>query len=210
MECDEVIHVGDAVGIGPHPAEVVSLLTDRGVRCVMGNHDEIAAFGLPKPLPPWMSEGEAEHQRWTHDQLTQAQLEAVRSWPYELSVRCGEATVVFIHYARTTDGAFDHVANPTADDLWRLHAGAAGDVVVFGHDHREYDLATGGRRFLNPGSVGCHDKAEARALILAPADAAPSVARVTAPYDDTDLLADYEERQVPERDFILRTFIRRP
>jgi hypothetical protein len=78
MECDEVIHVGDAVGIGPHPAEVVSLLTDRGVRCVMGNHDEIAAFGLPKPLPPWMSEGEAEHQRWTHDQLTQAQLEAVR------------------------------------------------------------------------------------------------------------------------------------
>ena len=23
MECDEVIHVGDAVGIGPHPAEVV-------------------------------------------------------------------------------------------------------------------------------------------------------------------------------------------
>lgn len=44
----------------------------------MGNHDEIAAFGLPKPLPPWMSEGEAEHQRWTHNQLTQAQLEAVR------------------------------------------------------------------------------------------------------------------------------------
>jgi len=66
------------------------------------------------------------------------------------------------------------------------------------------------RRFLNPGSVGCHDKAEARTLILAPADGAPSVARVTAPYDDTDLLADFEERQVSERDFILRTFIRRP
>jgi len=32
--CEEVIHVGDAVGSGPHPSEVVSLLTQRGVCCL--------------------------------------------------------------------------------------------------------------------------------------------------------------------------------
>ena len=88
------------MGIGPHPSEVVSLLTEREVRCVMGNHDEWAAFGLPEALPRWMSEGEAEHQRWTRSQLSEAQLNILRSWPYELSARCGGLTVACVHYAR--------------------------------------------------------------------------------------------------------------
>ena len=96
--CDEVIHAGDAVGLGPHPGEVVAL-TERGVLCVMGNHDELAAFGLPDPVPCWMSKGEAEQQRWIRNQLTQRQLDILRTWPYELTHRCGEATVACIHYA---------------------------------------------------------------------------------------------------------------
>ena len=207
--CDQVIHVGDAVGIGPHPSEVVSLLTERGVLCLMGNHDELAAFGLPEPLPRWLSEGEAEHQRWTRRQLSEAQLDILRSWPYELSRRCGTTTVACLHYARKRDGGFDHVAKPTEDDLLRLYRPLDGGVVVFGHDHHECDVTVAGRRFLNPGSVGCHDKAEARALIIASADDALSVEKVTVPYDDTAVLMDFEDRQVPEREFILRTFIRR-
>ena len=208
--CDDLIHVGDAVGIGPHPREVVTLLTQRGVRCLMGNHDELAAFGLPDPLPRWISEGEAQHQRWTRSQLSEAQLDLLRSWPYDLSVQCGEATVALVHYARKPGGGFDHLADPTADDLRRLYEPVAGDVVVFGHDHREHDVAVGGRRFLSPGSVGCHERPEARALVLAPAEGTLNVAKVSAPYDDATLLADFEHRQVPERDFILRTFMRRP
>ena len=81
-------------------------------------------------------------------------------------------------------------------------------VVVFGHVHREYDLTDGARRFLNPGSVGCHDQPEARALVLTPASSAVSVAKVAVKYEDAELLRAFEERQVPWRDFILRTFIR--
>ena len=207
--CDEVIHVGDAVGIGPHPSEVVALLMERGVRCLMGNHDELAAFGLPEPLPRWISEGEAEHQRWTRSQLSEAPLEVLRSWPYELSRQCGQTTVACIHYARKTNGAFDHIDNPAAEELLRLYQAVDGAVVVFGHDHCEHDVTVAGRRFLNPGSVGCHDTAEARALVIASSGGTLSVEKLTAPYDDTSLLVDFEDRQVPEREFILRTFIRR-
>ncbi len=54
--CDVVVHVGDAVALGPYPDEVVSLLVESEVLCVMGNHDEWAAFGLPEPPPPWLRE----------------------------------------------------------------------------------------------------------------------------------------------------------
>jgi len=207
--CDEVIHVGDAVGIGPHPAEVVSLLVERGVRCLMGNHDELAAFGIPEPLPRWMSVGEAEHQHWTRSQLSDSQLATLKEWPYEFVRRCGPTTVACVHYADKGNGAFDYVAHPSSDDLLRLYEAVEGDVIVFGHDHQECDLTVEGRRFLNPGSVGCHEKAEARALVIESVDGTVRVEKITVPYDDTALLEDFENRQVPERDFILRTFIRR-
>ncbi len=209
--CDALVHVGDAVGIGPHPGEVVSLLVEREVQCVMGNHDEWAAFGLPQPLPPCMSEGEAAHQRWTRSQLTDSHRDILKAWPYELSLTCGAATVMFVHYARRADGGFGHLdANATADDFGRLYEDVGGDVVVFGHEHRPYDLVVRGRRLLNPGSAGCNDRAEARALLLTAADVDVDVdvAKLAVPYDDAALLRAFEDRQVPARDFILRTFIR--
>lgn len=61
--CATVVHLGDAIGIGPHPGEVLTLLADREVVCVMGNHDEWFALGLPDPRPAWMSTAELEHRR---------------------------------------------------------------------------------------------------------------------------------------------------
>lgn len=209
--CTMVVHVGDAIGIGPHPREVLSLLGAREVTCLMGNHDRWFAFGLPSPRPVWMSEGELEHQQWTHAQLSQARRDIVRGWPYELEMRLGAEAITFVHYARRPDGEFDYLKEPTAADLDRLFCSLAADLVVFGHDHRPFDLSFRGRRFLSPGSLGCHDRAEARALVLA---AMPNgevdVERVVVPYDDTALLNDFEYRKVPEREFIRRTFITRP
>ena len=208
--CATVFHAGDAIGIGPHPSEVLALLSEKRVRCVMGNHDRWFAFGLPPPRPPWMSEGEVEHQRWTHSQLSSAQRQEVRSWPYQLSLRLGTKTVAFLHYARSRDGEFETTAAESAADLDRVFAQLTADIVVFGHDHRPRDLSFEARRFLNPGSLGCHDRPEARALTLTEtSNGDVEIEQLVVAYDDRSLLADFELRQVPERAFIRRTFITR-
>ena len=208
--CAEVFHLGDAIGMGPHPSEVVSLLVTSGVRCVMGNHDELFLHGLPDPPPAWMSAGEVAHHHWVHAQLDAAHRSVMRTWPYARTVQLGRQTVVLVHYARRPGGAFDRVAEPTAEDFDRMYAGARGDVVVFGHDHRPHDLVLNGRRFLNPGSVGCHDRPEARALILEPVNGRVEASKVAVPYDDSVLMRGFTTRAVPDRDLILRTFMRRP
>lgn len=38
---DQVIHLGDALGYGPHPREVLDTLRDLDAICVMGNHDSM-------------------------------------------------------------------------------------------------------------------------------------------------------------------------
>ena len=35
-ECTTVVHVGDAIGIGPHPREVLAALVEENVTCVLG------------------------------------------------------------------------------------------------------------------------------------------------------------------------------
>jgi hypothetical protein len=175
----------------------------------MGNHDEWAAFGLPDPPPPWLSERAVAHQHWTRAQLSDLHRDTLKTWPYALPLACGEVNVVCVHYARGLDGEFADFTDLSVPEIERLYERVAGDVVIFGHEHRECDLQASGRRFLNPGSVGCHDRAEARALVLTPADGSIDVARLAVPYDDTRLLQAFDERQVPWRDVILRRFIRR-
>jgi putative phosphoesterase len=208
--CDLVVHAGDAVGIGPHPAEVVARLRAAGVLCVMGNHDEWATSGLPDPLPHGMGAGEAEHHRWVSAQLDDDARAAMARWPDELSLSVGPAAVTVLHYARTAAGPFDYIPEATPDDLVRVFAGVAGDAVVFGHDHVVADCKAGGRRFLNPGSLGFHDRAEARALVLS-ADASGGIAAepVAVGYDEAGFLADFDRRRVPDAAFIRREFLRR-
>jgi predicted phosphodiesterase len=209
-DCTTVVHLGDAIGIGPHPREVLTLLAERDVACVLGNHDSWFAFGLPGRWATQMSAGELEHQRWTHAQLSDADRQAVRRWSYEVMVPIAMQRVVFLHYARRSDGEFDLIKDPSPVDFERLYCRVAGEIVVFGHDHRPFDIAYAGRRFLSPGSLGCHDRAEARALVLtATPTGGVAVDKVSAPYDDRDLLADFDRREVPDRDFIRRTFITR-
>ena len=71
--CDLIYHLGDAIAIGPHPAETLDLLlsTPR-IRLLQGNHDHRFIHGLPDPLPPNIGPGEVEHQIWTHAQLDPA------------------------------------------------------------------------------------------------------------------------------------------
>ena len=69
-ECDAIFHVGDAIAIGPYPAECLDLMQRTpNLHCVAGNHDLYFVDGLPAPQPEWMSNGEVDHQRWTHQQV---------------------------------------------------------------------------------------------------------------------------------------------
>ena len=70
---DLLVHTGDAISIGPFPAECLDILLGLPrARLLMGNHDAWFVEGLPTPQPSWMSDSEGLHQRWTHAQLDPA------------------------------------------------------------------------------------------------------------------------------------------
>lgn len=77
--------------------------------------------------------------------------------------------------------------------------------MFFGHDHSPVDLE-GKARYINPGSLGCCPKALARYTIAKYEGGQVDIQHHSVSYDDRDLYRAFEDRNVPEREFIYKVF----
>src|SRR5215216_5717191 len=103
--CDAIYHTGDAIAIGPYPAECLDRLAHTPkLHLLMGNHDAWFAHGLPSPRPDWLSDEELVHQIWTHQRLDPALRATVAGWPYVVREDFGGLAVTFLHYALAPSG----------------------------------------------------------------------------------------------------------
>lgn len=209
--CDEIVHTGDAIGIGPHPREVLDLLLARpNMHLLMGNHDELFVQGLPETRPEWMRESEWVHQQWVHTRLPDAMREVVSEWPYEHTVVTSGGEIRFRHYFPSPTGGprAETVLQPTPDDLDALVDAPAPKLYFYGHHHPKSDLQ-GASRYVNPGALGCPqtEPITARfAVLTIEPDGSHSAELGEVDYDPTQLWKDFEGRDVPGRIEILRIF----
>jgi predicted phosphodiesterase len=205
---DALYHTGDAIAIGPQPAECLELLLDiPKARFVIGNHETYFLDGLPTPQPSWMSDGEVRHQRWTHARLGPHMRSAIKAWPYSLQYDFEGVRTAFLHYALDGSGRdfFPLVKPATSIGLEVAFSSLEAQLVFFGHDHAPIDVQ-GQARYINPGSLGCCEEALARYCIVEFSRGRYEVKHSAVPYDDTALFQAFERRQVPERAFIYRAF----
>ena len=210
LGADEVYHTGDAIGIGPFPAESLERLLSRpATHLLMGNHDAWFAFGLPDETVPWMAHAEREHQLWVHGQIDEALKGVVATWPYASSLRVEGVRLDFLHYPLGPAGAFrtpvDLASPEVADALFGLRAST---LVFFGHDHRAWNVHGTTTRYVNPGALGCCAEPVARfAFVEVKQGGAYSLTLHAAPYDPAPVFDALERRQVPAREFIRRNFL---
>ena len=207
--CDAIYHTGDAIAIGPYPAECLDLLLNTPrLHLVMGNHDAWFAHGLPQPWP-WTG-GELEHQHWVHSSLDVSLKPMVARWPYVIEENLEGVRVTFLHYGLRESGSefASVVKDPTADDLERMYARYGSDIVFYGHQHTASDLS-GRARYVSLAAAGCSVEPVARFVILTCAGQGCTLEQHAAPYDDADLFREFERRGVPERELIRRVFFGR-
>lgn len=201
---DLIVHTGDAIGIGPFPAECLErLLSLDNVELLMGNHDEYFAQGLQSGS---MSEDELAHQKWVHEQLDSSMRAVLLNWPKQVTRTLWDLTVTFIHYPMTKDGKFLPIMKePDVDDLEQAFDGYPGELICYGHHHPFSDVE-GSRRYVNPGSLGCAPSAVARFCVIDIDQYGWRVDHHSVPYDDRTLYEAFEARKVPEKKLIYGAF----
>lgn len=156
--CDAVWSVGDVVGRGPHPNEVVSELQRQEILTVQGNWDEAVAMERDAPGCVW--EDPASEQlgiaslQWTIEALT----EEKRSWLRKLPMThrfAVDGRSVFLFHGTPLRQAEYLWENRPSRHFARIAEDESDDLFAFGHTHQSFHRSLMGSHFVAVGSVGC-------------------------------------------------------
>ncbi len=160
---DEIWVLGDIVGYGPQPNEVIGALQEMGARSVLGNHDG-AAIGTVDPRD--FNPDAAEAIRWTATVLD----DNARAYLASLPEVRREADITAVH-GSPRNPVWEYITS-TSIAMANLEAFDS-RLCLFGHTHLPIVFASDGERgtalaampdepmplhtgraLLNPGSVG--------------------------------------------------------
>jgi predicted phosphodiesterase len=162
-DIDETWVLGDIVGYGPQPNEVIAVLQEMGARSVMGNHDG-AAIGQVDVS--WFNPDAARAITWTAGVVDENARAYLASLP-EVR-REGELTAV---HGSPRDPTWEYIIGPDVaaanlasfDTRLCLHGHTHVPIVYRAEDGRVEVVAAApgepvsvqaGRQLINPGSVG--------------------------------------------------------
>ena len=99
----EIYSLGDNIGTGPNPKEVMDLLEVYNVKSLKGNHEMYALEEFDKLRPHLEAKNAISEAKrngaWTRSQLTNEQLDKIKKLPENLTIEIGGKKVMLCHYS---------------------------------------------------------------------------------------------------------------
>ena len=192
---NQIWSLGDLVGYGPNPSEVIDALRERDHLAVVGNHDlaAVGAIGLE-----WFNPIAADANAWTASVLDDDRKNFIRAQPSVLEVDDREFTLV---HGSLRDPIWEYVTTSSAVraclsrcETHRCLVGhthipitcrmdAAGEIAVIPPRPDEPISLRQDRLLINPGSVGQPRDGDPRASYSIYDSAAQTLTYRRAEYD---------------------------
>jgi putative phosphoesterase len=184
---DRTYCLGDLVGYGAFPNEVVDRIRTEGVPTIMGNYDDGVGFDRDDCGCAYRDEGEKargqESLLWTRANTRDENKELLRGLVSQIRFEAEGRRVLLVHGSPRRMNEYLFEDRPDSS-FQRLAASSDADIIVFGHTHKPYVKEIDGVLFVNAGSVGKPKDGDWRAcyVLLTPGAAEP-VEFVRVPYD---------------------------
>jgi len=162
--------LGDLVGYGTFPNEVVELVREREIPTIMGNYDQGVGQHSDDCGCAYQTQTERERGKrsigWTNEVITDANRTYLQRLDSQRRLTLGSFDVVLVHgsprrineylYKDRADASFERMLD-TVD----------ADVLVCGHTHLPYHTELpSGRHVINAGSVGKPKDGDPRACYV--------------------------------------------
>lgn len=211
-DIDAVYHLGDLVGYGPWPNEIVDRIAARGIAGVAGNYDSTVAADYThcgcRSESPRQEELAHESFEWTRGHVSPHTKRYLGSLPFRLDIRplgghTAGPTITLAH--STSVNNLLYLTEDRSDDfLSRIGRQAglrSGDVMCFGHTHIPWHRVVEGVHFVNTGSVGRPKDGDWRAgyvLVDVAGASSLTVEFVRVEYDIESTISGLVEAGLPE------------
>ncbi len=148
--------LGDLVGYGPNPNEVIKFIRDRRIKTIMGNYDEAVGFYLPSCGCKLNSKRDKD---WMHNSLnisskltSEENKEFLRELEESMLIEINGYSILLVHGSPFSIVEYVYEDNIEAQEaiLDELDV----DAVFFGHTHFPYIKKINDMTLINTGSVG--------------------------------------------------------
>ncbi len=198
---EAIWNIGDFVGYGAFPEEVVQRLRAENAVSIQGNYDRKVLkveqkrekWRLTKAPEKWLA------FEWAFDHLSASSREYLRGLPEKKALDVEGQKVLLVHGSPASQD--EHLTLDTPlDRMEELARMAEADVVVCGHSHQPFTRQVGPVWFVNTGSVGRPDDGDPRAS-YAIAEIQPGECRFThyrIDYDVERAAAAIRENRLPD------------
>ena len=101
----EIYSLGDNIGLGPNPKEVMDLLEEYQVISIAGNNEEYINLSTA-PFTYFCYEKES-NVAWTKDQLTPEQICTLKTYPKFIELALGNKSIALCHFANDVRCDYD-------------------------------------------------------------------------------------------------------
>lgn len=150
--------LGDLVGYGTFPNEVVEFVRTREVPTIAGNYDEGVGANSDDCGCAYQTEHEqqlgAESIAWTNAEITAENRACLRDLTEQIALDLDGTRVVLVHGSPRRVDEYLYADRPDSS-FERLLDSVAAEVLVCGHTHVPYHKTLpSGRHVVNAGSVG--------------------------------------------------------
>jgi len=148
-------HLGDFVGYGPWPNEVIETIRESRIDSIIGNYD-LKVLDFAKNRRAWQK---SKHPvkyfsfAWTHKNLKKGNANYLRGLPSKMLNFFGGKRFLLVH------GSPVAIDEPLTKDtptkrFRKLAKRVKEDIVLCGHSHEFFVRKIAGVTFINPGSAG--------------------------------------------------------
>lgn len=190
---DEVLVLGDLVGYGPHPRQVIHKVWKEGLAAIAGAWDLRVAYPFPEPLPEGVGKATLE---WTRAQLGEKELAYLRSLRLSHRRAYGGRRLVAFHGMPGDPEARPDLLGEAKAFLALLERYGA-EVLLLGGRHLPLARRVGAGLVADPGSVGLSLTGEHGADVMVLDTETLEACFLKVPYDLGPLLFDLRAWGLP-------------
>ena len=94
----EIYSLGDNIGFGPNPSEVLDVMDSYGVVSLAGNAEEYSILGLD-PFKSYMVGQRVAEQVWLESKLTNEQIDKLKLYKRSIDLVLGGKNIALCHFA---------------------------------------------------------------------------------------------------------------
>lgn len=154
---DRIYCLGDLVGYGPHPNQVIDTIRHTRIETIMGNYDEGVGFekgdcGCAYVTDEDMANGQISID-WTTEAVTPDNKEFLTRLKDKIEFTVDGYKFLLVHGSPRRINEYLHKDRPESS-LKRALEGLDIDVLLCGHTHIPYHRVIDGVHVINDGSVG--------------------------------------------------------